>query len=601
MLRHLLLTLALTAAAPAELTATREGDVVVLRQDGQATLELRPAAGLAVSPSGDTVTISGQAQVELPGFARGLSLYRFKRYWTEPVFASDARKLPRESVMLLWERSGQRGFHVLLPVASGYVYGCGSDPYETLGRAARAALVEGKLRTEKPYPEPLRYLGWCSWNAFYDRVDREKVLAAARALRSAGIPARFILIDDGWMTVSGKKLAGLDAKFPGGLASLTRELKGPLGYRYVGVWHTLQGYWDGTVPGLTPGLVTNNQLTFPDPRGTEFYARWAAFFRGAGVDFVKVDNQAGEARFTDGLMPVAEAGAGAQRALQAAYHNSILNCMEMTPENVYNFSQSNVARSSDDYLPGQNGPRHVFQNAYNAVWLSQFATPDYDMFASGLPDGAYQAVARALSGGPIYCADGPGKASAEVLNRLCYRDGRLLQPDAPGRVAEDLLLVDPTTSPVGLELEAPVERQGYRALLVGCFNVQSAPVRGAVGEQGSACYLWQAGKAVSGVTSVSLPRGGWEMAYVVPLQRGVALFGALDKYLGPVAIQRTAWTGDLLTVELYGGTRFGAYLEQSPAAVTVDGAAARFTFKDHLLVVETPDRDCLINISSRPR
>lgn len=551
--------------------------------------------------SGGVLTVRGRDfGYQLPGFKRGLALYRHKRYWTSPVFVTDPAALQGDNVMLLWQRDSDPAYHVLLPTGvgalragratEGLVYATGEDPYETLERAASQV---GTLRRNKPYPEALRSLGWCSWNAFYDKVDRDKVLQAARSIRQAGIPARFILIDDGWMTVQGRKLAGLDAasgKFPGGLASLVPELE-RLGFPYVGVWHTLQGYWDGTVPGLTPGLAVGLEgLIFPDPRGTEFYADWAAHLRQAGIDFVKVDNQAGESRFTD--MP--EACAGAQRFLQAAWGNNILNCMEMSVENVYHYTISNVARSSDDYLPGEAGARHVFHNAYNALWLSQFATPDYDMFESGLPDGAYHALARALSGGPIYFTDRPGKADAELLHRLCYANGRLLQPDAPGRVAKELLFVDPTASPVALELEAPVSRAGYQAQMVGCFNVNTVPVKGSVGAQGSVCYL--DGRAGLGRQEVSLPPGGSSVAYVVPVERGVAVLGVLDKYLAPATVMRAAWTGDLLTVELYEGGKFAAWLENAPSRVLVESTPAEFTFQDHLLVVPTPVRNCRVLI-----
>lgn len=613
MLGKLLFTLTLVAglasSATAEISATREGDTLVLRSGGQVTLRARPAPEARVE--GDTVVLVSNhpLELELPGYTRGLALFRAKRYWTRPVFPPAPERLPGECTMLLWERSG---YQVLLPTgvgaltaregrlelahATGLVYACGSDPYETLHRAARQALrgAAGKLREEKPFPKPFRYLGWCSWNAFYDQVDRDKVLAAVHSL-----PVRpgFVLIDDGWMTTAGRKLAAFPAnpeKFPGGLGGL----KEALGVPYLGVWHTLQGSWDGTVPDLSPGLMLGNEgLSFPDPRGTEFYTRWKGYFAREGVDFVKVDNQAGESRFTEGILPLEEAGAGSQKALQAAYGGSILNCMEMSLENVYNFSLSNLARSSDDYLPGQESARHVFENAYNAVWLSQFAYPDYDMFQSGRPDGAFHAVARAISGGPIYCTDPPGGSDAAVLRRLCYSDGRLLQPDAPGLVARSVLLVDPTVERVVLPLEAPVTRQGYAATLVGCFNVNASSVRGSVGRTGSVCYLWRQGRAVVGRASLELAPGQWEMAYVVPIEHQMALFGALDKYLGPVALQRVAWSDGSMTADIYQGERFGAWLERAPRAVLVNGAPVKFSYRAGLLEVPLPGKNCLVTLT----
>jgi len=108
MLRSLLFTLVLSLAAPAlsEVTATREGQAVVVRADGQAVLKLD--GPLEVVPSGDTVMVYGQGgfALELPGFRRGLALFRHKRYWTSPVWVSDPAQLAGDNQMLVWGGPG---------------------------------------------------------------------------------------------------------------------------------------------------------------------------------------------------------------------------------------------------------------------------------------------------------------------------------------------------------------------------------------------------------------------------------------------------------------------------------------------------------------
>ena len=61
------------------------------------------------------------------------------------------------------------------------------------------------------------------------------------------------------------------------------------------------------------------------------------------------------------------------------------------------------------------------------VWAAHLALPDWDMFHSGHAAGAYHAAARAISGGPVYISDVPGKHDAALLRRLCAGDGRALR------------------------------------------------------------------------------------------------------------------------------------------------------------------------------
>ena len=92
------------------------------------------------------------------------------------------------------------------------------------------------------------------------------------------------------------------------------------------------------------------------------------------------------------------------------------------------------------------------ENAYNTLWLGAFAWPDYDMFQSHDPDAGFHALARAMSGGPVYLTDEPGKERPEVIRPLAGADGWLYRLDAPGQVTRDLLFVDPTREPVALKI-----------------------------------------------------------------------------------------------------------------------------------------------------
>jgi hypothetical protein len=59
---------------------------------------------------------------------------------------------------------------------------------------------------------------------------------------------RWFLIDDGWLDVTNHKLNSYipdNVKFPAELKKLTLLLKDEYGIQNVGVWHTLNGYWEG--------------------------------------------------------------------------------------------------------------------------------------------------------------------------------------------------------------------------------------------------------------------------------------------------------------------------------------------------------------------
>jgi len=634
----------------------------------KATLELRRYAspetvvawldydGPPLAPRDGVMLLMG-----LDSFARGTAQKRLKLYWTAPVFVSDYRLLPPANQLLLWQQTKREGYHLLVPMAGGgmigevgvaeinyrpefrvaassydpklaprrvplFAYASSDDPYrlarETYQTAFAATGQHGRLRWQKGYPEIFRGLGWCSWNAYGHGVTEEKILNSVRSFRDKGLALGFVLVDDGWLTVSRDgqdgRLTGFGAdpkKFPRGLDGLARALRGEYSVPHVGVWHTFQGYWSGVdresgVGRAHPLLHGRDNKSLPDPRegrGESFYAEWYRNLKGWGYDFVKVDGQANNVRFTDGLMPLFDSGGGTQRNLEGGARKffsdaavetgapglGVINCMEMTLENVYNWRDSNVARNSDDYLPdvAQNYADHVYQNAYNAFWMANFAYPDWDMFQSHDPRAEFHAAARAASGGPVYVTDEFGKERADVLRPLAFSDGRLPMLDAPGQVTRDTLLRDAALEPVPLKVFGRVTRPGFAAGVVAAFNVnksaaavagelRAADVEGLLAGDGRApvaVFRRSDGRAfvLGGAGRESLPvslgEGGFDFFTLVPADSGVAVFGLLDKYVGPAAVVSLSRAADSVEVRLREGGDFGAWLERRPARVELDG------------------------------
>ena len=602
----------------------------------------------------------------LPALARGVALRRIKLFWTAPVFVSDPRVLPPDNLLLLWRRAREHGgdgdaaerWHAMVPLAGDGLTGelgaaghelrvslssgapghaprrvpllalaSGADPYALPAAALAAGLAAGghagRPRRDKQLPEPLAHLGWCSWNAFGTKVTAAGVVDAARSLAAAGVPVRTILVDDGWQETRDRKMTGFGARpeaFPDGLAGLAAALRQEHGARWFGVWHTLQGYWSGIDPaspvasGRTLFRGVDGQVV-ADPRGgagRSFYDDWYRELRAAGVDFVKVDNQAATPRFFAGRLPLADAGAGMVRNLEDAAAGAgiaVQSCMAMSLECALAWRDSAVVRNSDDYIPDGAllAREHILQNAYNALWTAGLAWPDWDMFQSSDPQAEVHAIARAVSGGPIYVTDEPGRTRPEILRPLADRSGRLYLLDQPGMVTRDLLLTDPATSGHPLLVWGPVRRPGLDGGAVAAFHVDklAGAIGGALasrhvdtlgGERAAAVWRRRTGTAhrIAGEARLGfeLPPGGAELFTVVAIVDGAAVLGLLDVLLGPAAVLSVARAPGRLDVRLREGGELGVWLDDPPVpaalAVTIDGApvpAAALALDGNLLRV----------------
>ena len=85
------------------------------------------------------------------------------------------------------------------------------------------------------------------------------------------------------------------------------------------------------------------------------------------------------------------------------------------------------------------------------------------MFHSAHPAAALHAAARAVSGGPVYVSDRPGRHDFGLLRRLVLPDGSVLRCAQPGRPTPDCLFADP-------------QRDGASALKVRLRLAATAPL-----------------------------------------------------------------------------------------------------------------------------
>ena len=372
-----------------------------------------------------------------------------------------------------------------------FTIGFDKDPYNLVEKCFDVSFkVINKLqvlRKYKHYPKVFEYLGWCSWNAYWRDITYEKIIYAAKKFATLKLPIKFILIDDGWMEERNSMLISFkpnSKKFPKGFKELVKELKA-MGYYFVGLWHTLNGYWKGIDPNgdiartLNKYLINGPYGKLPNPEyAFQFYNEWYHYLCSCGFDFVKVDNQSCIGYHYGERLAINEVGTKLHEGLEgAAYVNKldILNCMPHQPENYYNWYRSSIARCCIDYVVPHRKSRdklHLYFNSYNALWLSQLVWPDWDMFQTHDPWALQQAVARAVSGGPIYITDEPDKVNDNLVRKLALPDGTILRPDVPALPTEDCLFKDPYNEPYPLKLFTKVTVNGVGEYgILAVFNI----------------------------------------------------------------------------------------------------------------------------------
>ncbi|KAF3453742.1 hypothetical protein FNV43_RR04183 [Rhamnella rubrinervis] len=409
----------------------------------------------------------------------------------------------------------------------------GTDPFATITEAIRSVKLHLKTfrqRHEKKLPGVLDYFGWCTWDAFYQEVTQEGVEAGLDSLAAGGTPPKFVIIDDGWQSVGGDphdgnedsgekkkesllRLIGIkeNPKFQNkedpaaGIKSIVNIAKQKHGLKYVYVWHAITGYWGGVRPGVkemeeyesfmkypmvSKGVVENEPtwkndimavqgLGLVNPKNVyRFYNELHSYLASAGIDGVKVDVQC--------ILETLGAGLGGRVELTRQYHqaldasvarnfpdNGCIACMNHNTDAIYCSKQTAVGRASDDFFPRDpmSHTIHIAAVAYNSVFLGEFMFPDWDMFHSLHPASEYHGSARAISGGPIYVSDAPGKHNFELLKKLVLPDGSILRARLPGRPTRDCLFSDPARDGVSL---LKIWNMNKFTGVLGVYNCQGA-------------------------------------------------------------------------------------------------------------------------------
>ena len=549
----------------------------------------------------------GTKGIEIPGEGQYLLIKLKNGLWRVyvPVVSEDYKCIIRGSeegaaaVLFSWYagKCDCRGL--------AFVTGEGKDPYkltEDCVKAALAILNNGcRHRSERRYPEVFEYLGWCSWDAMpADNVSEAGVLQKCKEFRDKEIPVRWAILDDMWAQIRhfdestyenrgemfrvmhSSHMSDFEAsykRFPNGLAHCLKAMRKD--YDMIpAMWHPTTGYWmgiekgspaDEKLAGTTMEAIDGRILgDWHEAKSFQYFNTYHRFFRECGAEFVKVDNQSMYRRFYKGMDTVGKVCREYHRGLEASvglnFDGTMINCMGMASEDMWNRSSSAISRCSDDFQP-ENRPwftKHILQCTYNCLIQGQFYWCDYDMWWTDDSQGPKNSLLRAVSGGPIYVSDKLERSRKEILDPLAFADGKILRCDRPGMPTLDCLTVDPEQSGAPLKIQNKYGRSGF----VAAFNVskEESPVTGTVspadvgGLEGEifAAYEHFTGRVTllgkDDRIEITLNNHDEYCLYViVPYENGFAPIGLLDKFISPAGIVNEAG-GE---VTLYESGRYG--------------------------------------------
>ena len=138
-------------------------------------------------------------------------------------------------------------------------------------------------------------------------------------------------------------------------------------------------------------------------------------------------------RFSSKKHPIKDDHTCDEIELQPSFTNNIM-CMCHSPEIIYRLphlyrNSKPLMRASDDFYPDNDhchGP-HLVACAFNSLLIGNLAVPDWDMFTTDSTiTGEMHAMARAISGGPIYFSDKPNQTDPYTIERLVCENGMIL-------------------------------------------------------------------------------------------------------------------------------------------------------------------------------
>lgn len=586
------------------------------------------------------------------------AMYLYNEWWTRPTFISSFEDIPDRTQIALFQyhdhyacmipmvgtyfktymtKGTQTELCLEMTAGMGgqsvveeplYLLAEGQTIYEAVHKAfAWLAEYKGiRMKKDRRLPPMFRYLGWCSWDAFYRDVHEAGIRQKAEELVEKQVPVKWMVIDDGWFTAREEFLSSFspDAKkFPEGFQTLTKDLKEKYGVRWVGVWHALGGYWAGIAPESELAIQEKDHLyrtvsgkLIPSPTtGEKFYRNWYEKLNRDGICFVKVDGQSSAAYYLENSLPLAEAVKELNQSMESAasrMDGAVINCMGMAMENVLARPATAISRNSDDFMPDkENGfAEHLLQNAYNAIYHNELYVCDWDMFWTVHEDAKKHSLLRAISGGPIYVSDKPGATNPEILKPLVYLDGEILMMNRAAKPTADCIFSNPLEDGV-LKLHNVCSNGQQMAGGIAVYNLtnreQSYSFTPAdISDLPVADQYWVYDYFRQ--TAVILHRDeryenhiqadGYEWFVLLPYVSSTACLGLIDKYVGAYAVETLCETEDTTTAVIHESGTIGWLSEQKPKQVWINGkdVSDKVEKREMLYTIKLPEASSKIVI-----
>lgn len=616
----------------------------------------------------------------IPEFKRGVTLWRYKPWnsWTKPILINKPDEIEEWDVQFFYWQYEDGLYGSIMPLSgNGYrttlgqfdgkfgaksmsygpvntnqdtipqmIIGFGKDPYSLFKNMFKTGLNEmGKSNNTietKVFPEKMDYIGWCTWNASENgkQLTEDFIVESVKTFTNNDFPLGWVMVDDGWFDHEGRMLNSLQPdpkKFPNGFTSLNNRLREECGIEEIGVWHTLNGYWNGINLNSELGEKYKSELfswdtkpwaTEVDPQNSKkyhfikpesdsllaFYRNMHKSLKNQGFSFLKVDNQLVTEQMAPKNYPVFTLSEKMHEALYKSadefFDGAVINCMDMTAEAYLNFGTSSVARAVEDYFPAEeesgtgykmpygNAAVHLIMAIYNSLYFQQMVYPDFDMFESYNPDAEFHAVARAINNGPIYVTDKPGEQNFTILKKLCYSDGHLIRPSTSLTPTEDCLFQIQDD-----KVFKAFSKRGEIGLL-GAWNMADTDtVAGRispddiVGFNGDEFIVYEYFSKQhfkmkrKEELDITLSRMGTQLFYVIPTKTDIAVLGLIDKYNAPGTVLETNIMDGSMKVTVADHGLFSAIIPASPKNVQIDGMNSEFEFNNELLTVKIPEED----------
>lgn len=559
------------------------------------------------------------------------SLYMYGPWWSRPGFSGSFADIPDRTQVALFKYADRVGCFVpmvgdrfksyltggtdtelclVMTAMKGgigsfdettYVYAEADTVREAVHRVFKWLTVNKGIlpREKRRLPEMFRYLGWCSWDAFYTDVSEKLLRQKADEISEKKLPVRWMLIDDGWFPSREKMITDFapdSEKFPEGFSRMISDIKAESSIDWVGVWHALGGYWGGVDPESSLAEKEKDYLfrnvkdwLVPDYRnGSGFYRDWCRLLRSEGIEFIKVDGQSTAPFYYENDVPVAEAARGMNRALESGsfeMDGAIINCMGMAMENVLARPASAISRNSDDFFPSreESFTEHLLQNAYNSIYHDEIYCCDWDMFWTKHKFAAKHSLLRAISGGPVYFSDRIGDTVPEVLEPLCLKDGSLLMMARSARPAEDCVFTDPVKEGVLKLTNYAPYGDGYAGGIAvynlsgreQTFSFVPEDVPELAGYDRFVIYDWfrhtvralGKGEQFNGTAE----KDGFAWYVIIPEVSRAAFLGLTDKYTGFTAVENIINGDNSQTVMLRASGKTAWVSESRHEQVMVNG------------------------------